>query len=230
MHLAVFPAAARINHDCAPNAMYFVDADRLTHHVSATRDIAAGEEVRVAYLNVLQGREARARMTGAGWGFECRCERCEREADGDDDVEEIAGMERKLKRVLTKLWRSRLDSADVLPLMQQRVEDADEDEIEHEMPSPEGIEQLLHDYLEFFTLHGLEGFMEQAYRLAAMVAFVSGEQDRARAYANSAAEVMEMRDGPKHADVRLWWELGSVSQGTSRFEETTEQYVASLDG
>ena len=78
MHLAIFPQAARLNHACSPNAMYYLDSDTLTHVVHATRDIEEGEEITVSYIGVMQGLESRRRMLKEGFGFECGCGRCER--------------------------------------------------------------------------------------------------------------------------------------------------------
>ncbi|KAL1884398.1 hypothetical protein Plec18167_001986 [Paecilomyces lecythidis] len=48
MHLAVFPEASRMNHDCAPNAQYFLDPLGLTQYVHAARPISEGEELTIA--------------------------------------------------------------------------------------------------------------------------------------------------------------------------------------
>jgi hypothetical protein len=218
MHLAVFLEASRINHDCAPNAMYFIDADTLMHHVSATRDIAAGEEVSVAYLNVLQEREARGRMGQQGWGFECQCPRCEREREEGDDIEEINVMEQKLKKIARKLWR-RYRRA------QQQVVEDDDVEMGQDIPSPTKTESLINDYLDYFRSHGLEGFMEQAYRLVAVIKFLSSDDKLAVSNANAAAELMEMRYGPKHADVATWKDLGQEDHfDKSRWEYMLTKY------
>jgi hypothetical protein len=224
MHLAVFPEASRINHDCAPNAMYYIDADTLTHHVSATRDITAGEEVTVAYLNVLQGREARGWMGQQGWGFECHCPRCERERKKGDDIEQITIMEQKLKKIARGLWRKYQEAK------QQQMKHIGE-EMDQDIPSPVEIDRLIEDYRDFFRSHGLEGFMEQAYRLFAVIKFLSSEEISAVSNAKDAAQLMQMRYGPKHADVTTWRDLGrEIKFDRWRWEYMLTKYFGSSMG
>ncbi|KAJ9157971.1 hypothetical protein NKR23_g429 [Pleurostoma richardsiae] len=77
---AMFPAVARINHDCRPNAASVWSGGRRV--VWAARDIAAGEEVLVTYVPLVVGAEERqARL--AQYGFRCGCEAC-RAGEADD--------------------------------------------------------------------------------------------------------------------------------------------------
>jgi SET domain-containing protein len=41
---------SRMNHDCRPNAHYYWDPDTFTQNVFATRDILAGEEITITYV------------------------------------------------------------------------------------------------------------------------------------------------------------------------------------
>eukprot|EP00798_Chlamydomonas_sp_ICE-L_P005546 gene5546-4181_t len=88
------------NHSCLPNSTYFNVGDVM--FISTTRDVEAGEELRLSYLDPMEPFEERTR-TLAGWnsgnGFECDCARC----DACRDHPQIASLEREafamLKRV-----------------------------------------------------------------------------------------------------------------------------------
>ncbi|KAL8357134.1 hypothetical protein RB598_002113 [Gaeumannomyces tritici] len=72
-HMAVYPQAALINHDCRPSTTYRLS--NLTHITTAVRDIQPGEEISLSYIDLMQPRaERQARLRG--WGFDCRCRQC----------------------------------------------------------------------------------------------------------------------------------------------------------
>lgn len=75
MH-AVFPEISRLNHDCRANGDYFFDYETLTHRVHATRNIAAGEEITVSYIDPLQSLKRRTSHLKGTWGFDCSCSAC----------------------------------------------------------------------------------------------------------------------------------------------------------
>lgn len=95
-HLAVFPETSRLNHDCAPNAQYVVDADMLTHTVSVTRDIAEGAEISIAYTSPLDKAAVRQARVAEGFHFECRCKRCVEGARSDAALEEIERLQTQM--------------------------------------------------------------------------------------------------------------------------------------
>ena len=74
---AVFPRLARANHDCAPSAAHIwhpaARGDRVA--LVAARDIAAGEEITVTYVDLLTDATAR-RERLAQYGFRCGCAVC----------------------------------------------------------------------------------------------------------------------------------------------------------
>lgn len=72
----VAPGAARVNHSCVPNAAWAWNGavGRIT--VQAIREVGAGEEVTVAYVDTVLGGEERRRRLREGYGFECGCEAC----------------------------------------------------------------------------------------------------------------------------------------------------------
>jgi len=94
--LGVFPLTCLMNHSCAPNAEtrfddgFDDDAVRVSStaeasapraRIVALRDVAAGEELTHAYVDVTRPAEVRAAAL-AGFGFKCGCERCARARGG----------------------------------------------------------------------------------------------------------------------------------------------------
>jgi hypothetical protein len=81
-----------LNHSCRPNSLSYYHQNRL--EVRAKRDIAAGEEVTISYIDVTLRRKKRQKQLLRMWDFICRCDRCE----AGDTPEELEAME-KLKEV-----------------------------------------------------------------------------------------------------------------------------------
>lgn len=79
-HLGVWPAAALINHSCAPNCHAMLLGDRLV--VRAAHDIPAAAEVTLSYLGPQLFAPAAERQAELKqqWGFDCSCSRCKAEA------------------------------------------------------------------------------------------------------------------------------------------------------
>jgi hypothetical protein len=75
-HGIVVPEAARLNHDCRPNARFAFDPVTLIHKVHATRTILPGEELTVSYIDTKQRFSARQRQITTNWGFTCTCGHC----------------------------------------------------------------------------------------------------------------------------------------------------------
>lgn len=76
--IALFPAIARINHSCIPNAQANFHPLHQTFNVHATRDIPVGEEVSISYLpEVGQLRDQRIVKLEEGYGFICNCPACD---------------------------------------------------------------------------------------------------------------------------------------------------------
>ncbi|KAG6476720.1 methyltransferase FGSG_00040-like [Zingiber officinale] len=63
-----------LNHSCSPSARRQHIGDHAIVH--AARDLRAGEEVTIAYFDVLSPIDDR-RTSSRRWAFECRCERCD---------------------------------------------------------------------------------------------------------------------------------------------------------
>ncbi|KAF2657255.1 SET domain-containing protein [Lophiostoma macrostomum CBS 122681] len=90
---ALFPTIARCNHSCIPNAQANWHPALSAFNVHALRDIAAHEEICLSYLEERgEGRDARRRVLSEGYGFECACEACGWDAEGEAGEEDDGGM------------------------------------------------------------------------------------------------------------------------------------------
>ncbi|KAJ4292345.1 hypothetical protein N0V90_009006 [Kalmusia sp. IMI 367209] len=105
--LALFPAIARINHSCIPNAQANYHPHQQTFNVYSTRDIVAGEEVSINYLPEHgQLRDRRIAALEEGYGFTCNCPAC------DLDTEKGQQGERNRKQMQDRLKQTRALFAD----------------------------------------------------------------------------------------------------------------------
>ncbi|KAG8877453.1 hypothetical protein FRB97_003384 [Tulasnella sp. 331] len=75
---AVFPKAARINHGCSAafNAVHSWRADEKKLYVHALRDIKAGEEILISYLDTKRPRSDRQSILSMHYHFDCTCSVC----------------------------------------------------------------------------------------------------------------------------------------------------------
>jgi hypothetical protein len=76
LRAGLFLTASRLNHSCIPNADHYYDIKSGYKPVFANRDIEAGEEITISYINhvnpqVLRQMELKTR------GFVCRCSACD---------------------------------------------------------------------------------------------------------------------------------------------------------
>ncbi|CAI9289821.1 unnamed protein product [Lactuca saligna] len=72
---AVYILPSFYNHDCDPNT-HIVWVENVDARLKALRDIEAGEELRICYIDASMDRDARQNILSSGFGFECRCPRC----------------------------------------------------------------------------------------------------------------------------------------------------------
>ncbi|KAF2456638.1 hypothetical protein BDY21DRAFT_345684 [Lineolata rhizophorae] len=97
-HLAIVPDAARINHDCRPNAYYRFDDKTMELSIIALRDIKSGEELTFTYIDPELPRDERRERLQKSWGFECSCSLCGASGDvvvGSDNRLELIKNTRK---------------------------------------------------------------------------------------------------------------------------------------
>ena len=88
---SLYPSASFFNHSCEPNCEVFETGSILSIH--PTRDIRAGEEVTIAYIDTHQPLTARRKQLQVTYFFHCQCTRCVREeaadtARGGEEVDE----------------------------------------------------------------------------------------------------------------------------------------------
>lgn len=71
---------SRINHSCAPNALFRWNDEMFAAEVRALRPIRRGEEVTMCYVPELEGYASRQERLRDAYGFACTCELCARPA------------------------------------------------------------------------------------------------------------------------------------------------------
>jgi len=88
-HMAIIPEPARMNHDCGPNAQYYLNPLTLIHTVHATRPIAPDEEITIAYSNPMEPHAIRQDNLLNTFHFHCSCSRCTNGVASDANLAEI---------------------------------------------------------------------------------------------------------------------------------------------
>ncbi|XP_043690841.1 histone-lysine N-methyltransferase ATXR4-like [Telopea speciosissima] len=72
---AVYMLPSFYNHDCDPN-VHIIWIENVDARLKALRDIEAGEELRICYIDVSMNHDARQELLFEGFGFRCNCLRC----------------------------------------------------------------------------------------------------------------------------------------------------------
>jgi hypothetical protein len=83
---AIFPNAARFNHNCNPNACFTWNSAIGKETVHAMNDIGAGDEITISYCDMIHDRMLRA-WELKHYGFVCDCRAC---AENEDDESTFA--------------------------------------------------------------------------------------------------------------------------------------------
>lgn len=83
---AVYPTVSRINHSCAPNAVFGLVGEGFTMAITAVREITRNEEISLNYIGTEEGgllasRQERRRLLAASWKFLCQCRICSLEGE-----------------------------------------------------------------------------------------------------------------------------------------------------
>ncbi|TRM67859.1 hypothetical protein BD626DRAFT_107195 [Schizophyllum amplum] len=96
---AFYTVSSYLSHSCTPSARPSFDGGNAELHLIATRDIAQGEELSVAFVDVAQPADVRRAELQAGWKFGCTCEKCTEENDETGEaVEDASKLEPTMKR------------------------------------------------------------------------------------------------------------------------------------
>ncbi|KAG7384361.1 SET and MYND domain-containing protein 3 [Phytophthora pseudosyringae] len=72
--IGLFPDGALFNHDCDPNCVVSFRGREMQVHV--VKDVQAGQELTVSYVELLQSTHARRTELKASYFFDCECARC----------------------------------------------------------------------------------------------------------------------------------------------------------
>ncbi|KZV23072.1 histone-lysine N-methyltransferase ATXR4 [Dorcoceras hygrometricum] len=72
---AVYMLPSLYNHDCDPN-VNIIWVENVDAKLKALREIQAGEELRICYIDASMDYEARQTVLLEGFGFRCKCLRC----------------------------------------------------------------------------------------------------------------------------------------------------------
>lgn len=72
---AVYILPSFYNHDCDPNS-HIIWIENVNARLKALRDIEAGEELRICYIDASMDHGARQNLLFEGFGFHCKCPRC----------------------------------------------------------------------------------------------------------------------------------------------------------
>lgn len=175
-HLGNFPDVSRFNHDCRPNVAYYMD-EQLVHHTHAVREIPAGEELTLTYVDPFGPHDARQSHILQSWGFACTCPHCSMSAarvrESDARLQEIDRIEAEL--------------ADV--------------------GSPRATLKLVRRLLELYDKERLDVKLHGAYVLAALNYNLFGDAAKAKKYAELAVETGIVEYGPEADDVQSMRDL-----------------------
>ncbi|KAI6661342.1 Histone-lysine N-methyltransferase SMYD3 [Oopsacas minuta] len=77
--VAVYSVASLLNHSCRPNCVQHFSGRQIT--IRAIERVAAGDELTVSYIDIIQGIEERRYELLKGYLFKCECNTCLEEYD-----------------------------------------------------------------------------------------------------------------------------------------------------
>ncbi|CZR53486.1 uncharacterized protein PAC_03365 [Phialocephala subalpina] len=72
----IFYIASHFNHSCVPSAVWDITSEGHIQ-VVADKEIKAGEEITISYIDTVGSARKRRDFLAEAWGFMCRCEACE---------------------------------------------------------------------------------------------------------------------------------------------------------
>ena len=78
---AVYLVPSMLNHSCDPNVDVQFPRNDSTMHLQARRDVAAGEQLSITYIDANASVAARRKELQWGYGFSCQCARCVEESE-----------------------------------------------------------------------------------------------------------------------------------------------------
>ncbi|KAH8766205.1 hypothetical protein F5883DRAFT_556711 [Diaporthe sp. PMI_573] len=189
-HYGAFPEVGKTNHDCRPNAAYYVDESTLMHITTAVRPIEAGEEITITYLDPLAPHADRQERAQSHWGFACTCPHCSAPAD------EVAESDKRLKE---------------LKWIEGQLQDL-------KNTSNDGSVGLITYLLKLYEDERLHCRISSAYILAALNFNVLGFDQRAVKYASLAIDALKIEKGEGSSHVEMMEELKRDPKGHPTFK------------
>lgn len=194
-HYGAFPEVGKTNHDCRPNAAYYVDQSTLMHITTAVRPIKAGEEITITYLDPLAPRADRQERAQSHWGFGCACPYCSATA------EEVAESDKRLKELR---W------------IEGQLQDL-------KNTSNDVSVGLITYLLKLYEDERLHCRIANAYILAALNFNVLGFDQRAVKYASLAIDALKIEKGEGSPHVESMEELKRDPKGHPTFKGRGKQ-------
>lgn len=194
-HYGAFPEVGKTNHDCRPNAAYYVDQSTLMHITTAVRPIKAGEEITITYLDPLAPRADRQERAQSHWGFGCLCPYCSATAD------EVAESDKRLKE---------------LKWIEGQLQDL-------KNTSNDVSVGLITYLLKLYEDERLHCRIANAYILAALNFNVLGFDQRAVKYASLAIDALKIEKGEGSQHVESMEELKRDPKGHPTFKGRGKQ-------
>ncbi|KAJ5538643.1 TPR domain protein [Penicillium frequentans] len=200
----IFLTGSRINHSCIPNLNFAYNGllEKGTFH--AVRDIAAGEELTVMYIDGVNRPRTRRQSELLQWGFLCICPACEDTPAGD--LKE----KRRLELFL-------IDQ--VLAI----------NELTGAQDSARGALQLAQKMAGIQKSEGLlNRALKSTYRDAAMYSLKLGNTQMALLWAEKALEVERYCVGENHPDYQKMLDTVGVLEKFNTIPELLSEILAGL--
>lgn len=176
-HYGSFPEVSRLNHNCRPNAAFYVDPVTLMHITTAARTIGPGDEINISYLNPLAPHTERQSRAQEIWGIECKCSQCSLPTD------EVAESDSRLSEIK---W------------IEGQLSDFDSQEV---------TVGLISYLLQHHGNERLEAKLARAYTLAALNMNSLGYEKRAAKFAQLAIDAALIENGGGSSDAKMMKEL-----------------------
>ncbi|KAH8591234.1 hypothetical protein B0O99DRAFT_632945 [Bisporella sp. PMI_857] len=175
-HSVIVPETARMNHDCRPNTMYYMNHKSLVHYTHASRQIHAGEEITITYIDPLQTYKERQDAIERSWGFKCTCSHCSMprafRKESDARIKLILSLNKEFENII----KADFEIEDML-----------------------GKAELL---VSLYEQERLTGSMEDPYRIATLAYAKAGHSSEAVKWTMKATEAYLISEGNRQRIVK----------------------------
>ncbi|KAK0610049.1 hypothetical protein B0T17DRAFT_455723, partial [Bombardia bombarda] len=195
-HIVNYPEVAVVQHDCRPNAAFYID-NNLSFRATVARRIAAGEELTISYLDPFLPRAKRREWVKKhrGLGKPCPCEACVQK----NSFEQLKKSDARMKELLK---------------LQAKLKDHDSRDITVEM---------IDRYIKLFEEEKLHIRLGEAYETAAHNYNYLGEDKLAKKYADMAVQAGMIEGGSESNDVIAMKIMASDVKGHYSYQYTLKR-------